>query len=63
MRTVNLLALLATLLSGCATFEPVAVSVPARASDQYAAYKPANPDPTPGAGGLGGAGGGAAVTR
>lgn len=63
MRTVNLLALTAILLGGCATIEPVVVSGPARVSDQYAAYKPANPDSTPGAGGLGGAGGGATVVR
>jgi hypothetical protein len=59
----SLIALAAALLSGCATFEPAVVSDAALVSDQYASYRPAAADRTPGAGGLGGAGAGAAPAR
>lgn len=61
MRKLTLSAAIALLASGCAsTYTAPSAEIPYVATN-YAQYQPAAPDPTPGAGGRGGSGGGAAV--
>jgi hypothetical protein len=57
---LNVVPAIALLLAGCAS-ERVVVADTAVVADQYVQYRPAVPDPTPGAGGRGGAGAGAVV--
>jgi uncharacterized protein YceK len=63
MKDLTLISAIVLLASGCASTYTAPVADAPYAGGTYARYQPAAPDPTPGAGGQGGYGGGATVVR